>query len=74
LHPSLTVHLTILRVPEIHDGYEYTIYISRTTTVQDAINVATEELGLTKSLPIPGGGNLDYVLEEAWIDGKQDSE
>jgi diaphanous 1 len=74
LHPSLTIPLTILRVPEIHDGYTYTIYISRTTTVQDTINIATEELGLTKSLPIPGGGNLDYVLEEAWIDGEQESE
>ncbi|KAJ3492688.1 hypothetical protein NLJ89_g11182 [Agrocybe chaxingu] len=28
-----------------------------------------EELGLAKSLPIPGAGNLEYVVEEVWVDG-----
>jgi hypothetical protein len=30
----------------------------------------SDELGLTKALPVPGGGTLDYVLEEVWVDGQ----
>jgi hypothetical protein len=41
--------------------------------VNDVVNLITEELGLTKALPIPGGGNLDYVLEEVWVDGISES-
>lgn len=36
-------------------------------TVNDLIDHVIEELGLTKALPIPGGGNLEYVLEEVWV-------
>lgn len=74
LHPQLSLTLTFLRVPEIHDGYEYKFFISRTTTVNELIEDIVEELGLTKSLPIPGGGNLEYVLEEAWVDDKSERE
>lgn len=72
LHPLLSVSLVFFRVPEVHDGFKRTIYISRMSTVQNVIDKATEELGLTKTLPVPGGGNLDYILEEAWIDGNQE--
>ncbi|KAG6854352.1 hypothetical protein C0991_007857 [Blastosporella zonata] len=39
-------------------------------TVGEVIEGIAEELGLTKVLSIPGGGNLEYVLEEVWIDSK----
>lgn len=73
LNPFLWTLLTFLRVPEIHDGYEYKLFFSRTTTTNDAIDLILDELGLTKSLPIPGGGNLEYVLEEVWVDGHLES-
>jgi diaphanous 1 len=69
LHPLLSLTLSFLRVPEIHDGYERKFFISRMTTVQMLVNSVIEELGLTKALPIPGGGTLEYVLEEVWLDG-----
>lgn len=72
LNPELSFTVTFLRVPEIHDGYEYKIYLHPSMTVKQVIDLVIEELGLTKSLPVPGGGALDYVLEEAWIDGQQD--
>lgn len=68
LHPLLSLNLSFLRVPEIHDGYDYKFFISRTMTVNDVITSVVEELGLTKTLPIPGGGPLEYVLEEVWWD------
>jgi hypothetical protein len=69
LHPLLSLTISFLRVPEIHDGYEWKFFIARTTTIDDVIKTITEELGLTKTLPIPGGGALEYVLEEVWLDG-----
>lgn len=60
---------SFLRVPEVHDGFQWKTFISRTSTVQNAIDSVAGELGLTKSLPIPGGGALEYVLEEVWVDG-----
>jgi len=72
LHSSLSVVFSFLRVPEIHDGYEYKVFISRSTTVVDVIGTVVDELGLAKSLPIPGAGNLEYVIEEVWIDGQSE--
>jgi diaphanous 1 len=72
LHPLLVVPLVFVRVPEIHDGFTYSIFTARSTTVEDVIQTAVDELGLTKTLPVPGGGNLDYVLEEFWSDGVQE--
>lgn len=66
LHPHLSLNLLFIRVPEIHDGFEYKLYISRTTIVAEAITTVMEELGLAKSLPMPGAGNLEYVVEEVW--------
>lgn len=73
LHPLLSVSLACLRVPEIHDDFIWKVYVARTTTVQEVINQVVEELGLTKALPVPGGGNLDYVIEEAWASSDDES-
>lgn len=73
LNGLLTINLMFLRVPEIHDGYEYKLFISRTMTVNEVIERVMEELGLTKSLPIPGGGALEYVVEEVWFDRNSES-
>ncbi|KAJ6572601.1 hypothetical protein B0H10DRAFT_2106751 [Mycena sp. CBHHK59/15] len=67
-NPALSVVFTFLRVWEIHDGFEYKLFISNTMTVGDVVDAVIEELGLAKTLPIPGGGNLEYVLEEVWAD------
>ncbi|CDO73783.1 hypothetical protein BN946_scf185015.g111 [Trametes cinnabarina] len=66
LHPFLSVTFSFLRVPEIHDGFQWKLFISRTSTVGSAVEAVIEELGLTKALPVPGGGSLEYVLEEVW--------
>jgi len=67
LHPSLTLNLLFLRVPEIDDGFAMQWYLARSTTVEEVIEGVAEEMGLTKVITGPGGGNVDYVLEEAWI-------
>jgi diaphanous 1 len=69
LHPFLVLQVSFLRVPEIHDGFQWKIFISKSSTAKDIIDTAVCELGLTKSLPIPGAGALEYVLEEVWTDG-----
>lgn len=73
LNTSLSVSFAFLRVWEIHDGFQYKLFISRDTTVGDVVEAVIEELGLAKTLPIPGGGNLEYVLEEVWTDGNSSS-
>lgn len=73
-HPALSLTVTFLRVPEIHDGFHFKSFVSRFSTVQDTINAVAEELGLTKSLPVPGGGTLEYALEEVWNEGDTESE
>lgn len=65
--------ISFLRVPEIPDEFKYKFFISRTMTVEDLLDCIINELGLTKSSPIPGGGNLEYVLEEVWVDGENES-
>lgn len=73
-HPQLSLMLTFLRVPEIHDEFEYNVFLSRTMVITDVINLVVKELGLTQTLPISGGGKLEYVLEESWVDGDLQSE
>ena len=68
------LNFAFLRVPEIHDGFQWKTFLSRATTVQDVIDTVVSELGLTRSLPIPGGGVLEYVLEEVWSDGGTERE
>lgn len=67
LHPSLTLNLLFLRVPEIDDGFAMKWYLARSTTVEEVIEGVAEEMGLTKIITGPGGGAVDYALEEAWI-------
>jgi diaphanous 1 len=73
LHPRLSLTFTFLRVPEIHDGFEWKIFITNLTTTNDILKLTINELGLTKSLPLPGSGNVEYVLEEVWTDGASES-
>lgn len=74
LHPFLSLTFSFLRVPEIHDGFQWKLFISRSSTVRNAMDATIEELGLTKVLPIPGAGALDYVMEEVWSDDHTESE
>lgn len=41
--------------------------------MDEVVEVVLKELGLTKVLPVPGGGNLTYVVEETWRDGDVES-
>jgi hypothetical protein len=74
LHPSLSISVSFLRVPEIHDGFVWKCFFSRTTTVRDVVESILDTLGLTRSLPVPGGGSVHYVLEEVWAEGDTESE
>lgn len=65
-HPLLSVKLTFLRVPEIHDEFEWDLFITRRMTVADAIAGVCEQLGLAKSLPGTGGAAVDYAIEVVW--------
>lgn len=71
LHPSLRVTFNFLRVPEIYDEFKWDMYLSRTMTVAEAITKVCEQLGLSKSLP-GSGGNIDYAIEEEWLDSGSD--
>ncbi|KAJ8462763.1 hypothetical protein ONZ45_g17814 [Pleurotus djamor] len=72
LNPDSSFTMSFLRVPEIHDDFKYKIFVHNAMTVKDVVDLVSEELGLAKSLPIPGGGAFEYVIEEAWVDGKSD--
>ena len=74
LHPSLSVTILFLRIPEIHDGFTWKCFFSRTTTVREVIEYVLETLGLTRSLPGPGGALVQYVLEEVWAEDDTESE
>lgn len=73
LNPLLSVVTSFLRVPEIYDGFQYKVFLSRTTTVAELIQSIVEELGLAKSLPIPGASSVEYVVEEVWVDRDNES-
>lgn len=68
LYPHLVFPVSFLRVPGIPDGFSWTVFLARNTIAEDALAVASDELGLTKVLGGPGGGNVEYVLEEVWKD------
>jgi hypothetical protein len=72
LHSSLSVTLSFIRVPEIHETFTWKVFFARASTSEDVISTVMEELGLAKTLPIPGAGILEYVLEEVWEDGKSE--
>lgn len=53
-----------LRIPEINDGFEWTVFFGKDATVEDVISNVVQELGLFKLLPSSrGGGQVEYVLE-----------
>ncbi|KAG2105125.1 armadillo-type protein [Suillus discolor] len=64
LHAALSLSLSFVRVPEIHDGFTWTVYYARSSIVEDVIRFVVEDLGLTKSLPMAGGGNLEYIIQD----------
>jgi len=64
LHPLLSVTLSFVRVPEIHETFTWKVFFTRESTVKEVVNSVVEELGLAKTLPVPGAGTLEYVLEE----------
>ena len=71
LHPLLSVTLSFIRIPEIHETFTWKVFFARGSTVEDVINTVMEELGLAKTLPIPGAGTLEYVLEEVRESGNE---
>lgn len=66
LHPLLRVPLSFARVPDVHDGFAWTVYLARSTTAGEAVQEVVDRFGLVKSLPVPAkaGGDIEYVLEE----------
>jgi diaphanous 1 len=74
LHPSLSVAISFLRVPEIHDGFTWVCYLSTAITVREVVEYILDTLGLTRSLPGPGGAVIQYVLEEVWTEDDTESE
>lgn len=68
-HPLLSVTLSFVRVPEIHETFTWKVFLARTSTAKDVIDTVVEELGLANTLPVPGAGTLEYVVEEVWEDG-----
>jgi len=73
LHPSLSVTPSFIRVPEVHETFTRRVFFARASTARDVIDAVVEDLGLAKTLPIPGAGTLEYVLEEVWKDGNSES-
>ena len=53
-------------VPEIEDDFQWSWYLARSSTVDQVLDGIGAELGLAKVIYGPGGGNVDYVLEEIW--------
>ena len=63
-HTLHSLSLTLLRIPEIDDGFEWTVFFGKDATVEDIINNVVQELGLLKVLPSSrGGGQVEYALE-----------
>ncbi|KAG8790334.1 hypothetical protein FRC17_008923, partial [Serendipita sp. 399] len=67
LHSLLRVTLTCMRVPDLEDDLDIEWFLARNTTAEEVVNGVIEEFGLTKVMGGPGGGNIDYVLEEVWV-------
>lgn len=66
LHPLLSITISFARVPEIDEDFPWKSFITRSTTVEEVIDAVGLELGIAKVIYGPGGGNVDYVLEEVW--------
>lgn len=68
----MRVTLSCVRIPDLDDDIELDWFLARSTTVLDVVNGVIEELDLTKVIPGPGGGTVDYVLEEVWVSRQGD--
>jgi len=64
LHPSLSVLCPSFESPKFMMAFMWKCFFSRNTTVLDVVECVLDSLGLTKSLPVPGGGIVDYILEK----------
>lgn len=63
-HPLHSISLAFLRIPEIDDGFQWTVFFGKDAIVEDVINNVVQELGLFKVLPASrGGGQIEYTLE-----------
>lgn len=63
-HPFHSLSLSFLRIPEIDDGFQWTVFFGKDASAKDIINNVVQELGLFRVLPsLRGGGQVDYVLE-----------
>ncbi|KAF8443028.1 hypothetical protein L210DRAFT_3153707 [Boletus edulis BED1] len=63
-YPLHSLSLVFLRIPEIDDGFEWTVFFGKGATVEDVINNVVQELGLLRMLPSSrGGGQIEYALE-----------
>lgn len=63
-HPLHSLSLAFLRIPEIDDGFEWTVFFGKDATVEDIVDNVVQELGLLKVLPSSrGGGQVEYALE-----------
>jgi hypothetical protein len=73
LHPLLSLTVTFVRVPQIHDGFEWNVFMSRDTTVEAVVDLIVNDLSLSRNLPVLGSTNFEYVLEEVWTEGSAES-
>lgn len=66
LHFPLSLSLTFLRVPEVFDGFQWTVFLGAHTTVGDVVNNVVEELGLVKRMPTSKQAEaVEYTIERS---------
>jgi diaphanous 1 len=55
-----------VRVPEIYDGFRWTVFFGKDSTVGDVVKNIIAEFGLVKSLPGSRGSEaVEYALEQS---------
>ncbi|KIK96072.1 hypothetical protein PAXRUDRAFT_32637 [Paxillus rubicundulus Ve08.2h10] len=63
-HPLHLLTITFVRVPEIHDGFRWTVFFGKDSTVGDVVKNIIAEFGLVKTLPGSRGSEVvEYTLE-----------
>ncbi|KAL4076318.1 armadillo-type protein [Scleroderma citrinum] len=69
LHLLLSLSLTFLRVPEVHDGFQWTVFFGVHTTAGDVVNNVVKELGLVRRMPTSKRAEtIEYTLEQSMGD------
>jgi len=61
MHPHLMLNVSFLRVPEVHDGFRWLVFLARTSAVEDVLECVADDLGLTKFIEGPGGRTVNYI-------------